>query len=509
MRLPNRARTERRGWWPWLLALLLAGCGGAATGADGTDGEPRLLVISSLNGYVEPCGCTIDLLLGGIDRIATIVAEERARGPTAVVVVGPHLFGGAVEPHMVGQEEAKARLIARSLAAMGVDAVVPTAAELARGPDFYRALRTEWPLTDVTANVPLGAGRIVALGTLKVGLFGLADPAAPPGPMGAATDPESAARAASETLRAAGASVVVALGALPRPTLRRLAQSVPGVDLWVLGHEPHEEPQVSPALNTFVVEAGDRGRNVGRIVLHDAARPGPLTDPAGERARKIKALSLQIKMRNDLFQRTRSPDLEASIASLEAERAALEQAPAEKAGKRLEYTLVPVAKEIEPRSELAGWLADYNEQLKAINLAAAGEAPPVPPGGSGYAGGAACVDCHIDADDVWKDTPHAKAWDTLVKAGKTFDAECVSCHVTGWRQPGGAVLGRLNNLENVQCEVCHGPGQVHVASGGDDASTSRTVPEAVCVQCHNKQHSPKFDYATYLPRVLGPGHQRK
>jgi hypothetical protein len=426
-----------------------------------------------------------------------------------VVVVGPHLFGGPVDAHMVGQEEAKARLIARSLKAMGVDAVVPTATDLARGADFYQAVRGEWPLTDVTANVPRGAGRVVQLGKVKVGLFGLADPAAPPGPMGAATDPEAAATAAAETLRAEGAHVVVALGALPRPALRRLAQSVPGVDLWVLGHEPHEEPEASPALGTFVVEAGDRGRNVGRVVFHEADRPGPLADPAGERARKIKALSLQIKMRNDLFQRTRSPDLEASIATLEAERAALEKAPAGALGKRLEYTLVPVKKEVEPAAELAGWVAEYNERLKAINLAAAGEVPPVPPGASGYAGGAACLDCHMDPGDVWQDTAHAKAWDTLVKAGKTFDAECVSCHVTGWRQPGGSVLGKLNGLENVQCEVCHGPGQQHVANGGDDATTKRSVPEAVCVQCHNAQHSPKFDYATYLPKILGPGHQKR
>ncbi len=487
-------------------ALALTACGSAPEEAQAPESAPRLLVLSSTIGYIEPCGCTVDLLLGGIDRITTLVREERSQGPTAVLVVGPHLFEKAPEAHMVGQEEAKARLIARALRNIGVDAVVPTATELVRGVDFHKVLWKAGALPDVTANVPNGQGRVLTLGSVKVGVFGLAASGADT-PAGTPSDAAAAARSEAARLRAEGAHVVVALGALPRAELRPLAQAVEGVDLWVLGDHPEERTAVSPAGGSYLLEAGDRARNVGRVVLHEATKPGKLADPAGDAARARKALELQIRMRNQMYSRMRSPALAETIAEMKRELAALE-APTV-SGKRLEYTLVPVTKEITQDPEVQGWVTAYNAELKRINLAAAGKAPPVPEGGSGYAGAAECVDCHEEAQKVWAATPHARAWQTLEQAGKTFDAACVSCHVTGWRKPGGSVLGGTERLEGVQCEVCHGPSAKHVEVGGDEDSVERGAAEAVCVGCHNEHHSPKFDYATYLPKLLGPGHEAR
>jgi len=485
---------------------MLIGCGGVPDEAAAPPGPPRLLVLSSTIGYIEPCGCTVDLLLGGIDRVASLVEAERKLGPTAVLVVGPHLFEKAPPDHQIGQEEEKARLIARSLRAIGVDAVAPTATELVRGRDFYKSLWKTGPLPDVTANVPGGRGRVLQLGALKVGVFGLV-PIGAEVPAGTATDPAAAALAEGARLRAEGAHIVVALGAIPRADLRGLAESGDGVDLWVLGDHPKERTSVSPAGGSYLLEAGDRGRNLGRITLHDATAPGKLADPVGDAARGRKALQLQIDMRSQMYALNRAPALADAIAELKRELAALEVPEVE--GKRFEYTLLPVTKEVPQDPRLAGWVAAYNADLKRINLAAAGEAPPVPEGGSGYSGGAECIDCHEKSHEVWAATPHARAWQTLEEAGKTFDAGCVSCHVTGWQQPGGAVLGRTERLEAVQCEVCHGPGARHVELGGDEDSTERHAEESVCVRCHNEHHSPNFDYATYLPKILGPGHQAR
>lgn len=493
-----------------LLGLLaLSACGrtpapGAAPAAG--DGPPRLLVLSSTIGYVEPCGCTIDLTLGGIDRVARVVADERAAGPTAVVVVGPHLFEYAPPAHRAAQEDAKARLIARSLAHIGVDAIVPTATELVRGRPLYDSLREINPAPDVTANVPGGAGRIVEIGGVKLGLFGLAAPPEPV-PAGQPTDPLPAALAEAERLRAAGAHVVVALAALPRRDIRRMARRTPGIDLWVLGDHPHEEALASPLAHGHLIEAGDRARNLGRIVFHDAATRGPLADPAGDAARARKALDLRIQMQSDLFQRTGDAALEPQIAALKAERAALDTPTAE--GKRFDYSLLPIEKSVTPEPTVAAWLAEYNASLQALNLAAAGDIPPVPEGGSGYTGAFECGDCHYRAYEVWEATPHGKAWQTLVDAGKTFDAECVGCHVTGWQRPGGSVLGKVDGRTNVQCEVCHGPGEAHANAGGDRALIVLESTEAMCAECHNKHHSPRFDMATYLPKILGPGHEMK
>ena len=469
-------------------------------------GPPRLLVLASQIGYVEPCGCTVDLTLGGIDRLATVVDAERAKGPTAVLVVGPTLFEGPPPAHRVPQDEAKAELIARSLEKIGVAAFVPGAADLARGPTFFDAVRRTWRAPDVTANVAGGAGRVLELGDTRIGVFGLAASGARV-PGGVATDPAAAAEAEAARLRAAGAHVVVALAALPRRDLRRLARRVKAVDLWILGEHPNELSTASPAGKGYLIEAGDRARNLGRVVLLDAARPGPLTDPAGDAARAQKALELQLQMRADLYERTGDAALEAGLTALKQQLAALEHPVAH--GKRFEYTLLPVDRGVTPRPDVAAWLAAYQQSLKALNLAAAGDVLPVPEGESSYVGDVNCRDCHKEAYALWQSTPHGRAWRTLDDAEKTFDAECVGCHVTGWQKPGGSVLGKVVGRENVQCEACHGPGSKHVETGGDEHETRRLVPEEVCRGCHHPHHSPTFDYATYRPKILGEGHRAR
>src|SRR5207244_2525499 len=68
-----------------------------------------------------------------------------------------------------------------------------------------------------------------------------------------------------------------------------------------------------------------------------------------------------------------------------------------------------------------------------------------PPDGKGlkgtFVGSATCLECHPHADQVWKGTPHATATDRLEKekhpAGRQYDPECMMCHTTGLKHPGG------------------------------------------------------------------------
>jgi hypothetical protein len=163
-----------------------------------------------------------------------------------------------------------------------------------------------------------------------------------------------------------------------------------------------------------------------------------------------------------------------------------------------------------PRLPAVRQLIDaYDRRVGEHNLVALRDerAPPVPEGQAGYVGTNRCGRCHHEALDVWRRTPHAQAWETLVDLGKHTNLSCVSCHLVGYREPGGSTLVHHQNLEDVGCENCHGPGSLH-SEEPFDYDMQREAPVSLCVRCHNHEHSDLFDYSTYLPRILGPGHGR-
>ena len=485
--------------------LTLSACTQTTRGTPAVEGPPRLLVVSSLIGYVEPCGCTVDLHLGGIARIATAVRRERTLGPTAVVVVGPTLFEKKVDAHRVAQEQAKARLLARSLDKIGIDATVLSPNELLYGRSFFDEVMGEKSNLDVTANTNGGDPRIIKIGKLKVGLIGAVE-AGQDLPSGRSTTPVEPVIKAARELKSLGAHVIIGLGAMPRAQLRSVSKSVSDVDIWVLGDHPKEETTAAQFTDGYLVEAGDRGRNIGRLVFFNADQSGPLTDPVGDTARKRRRLEGQLRIAR-IMRSAGGAVVTAKIAKLEADLKRLDTPPTD--GKRFEYTLVPIRQALVRTAPINDWVDQYNDSLKALNLAQAGEVKPVPKGTSGYVGREACQDCHDDAVTFWRTTRHANAWKTLENDQKTFDAECVSCHVTGWQAPGGTVLGKVKGLTDVQCEVCHGPGSRHVESGGDTDLIQLKVTESTCTRCHNEHHSPKFNFDKYVRKIVGKGHQMR
>ena len=120
---------------------------------------------------------------------------------------------------------------------------------------------------------------------------------------------------------------------------------------------------------------------------------------------------------------------------------------------------------------------------------------------SPYAGAQACQACHPQQAKVYAQTKHAMAMHTLEIRGKQEDADCVACHVVGAKERGGYVsLMDSPSLVNVQCENCHGPRLAHTKNP-IPKSTLQADPRQVCQSCHNRQHSPKFDFATYWQRI--------
>jgi hypothetical protein len=138
-----------------------------------------------------------------------------------------------------------------------------------------------------------------------------------------------------------------------------------------------------------------------------------------------------------------------------------------------------------------------------------------------YVGSKRCGDCHTKAYEVWKNTPHAKAFDELVTAKnpglRQFDPECVTCHTVGFKHPTGyydpptganpVQIANFNEkLLHVGCESCHGPGSFHAnapnnknflpiinpiklkdAQGNPDP-TAMVLLDRFCQQCHDSEN---------------------
>ncbi len=216
---------------------------------------------------------------------------------------------------------------------------------------------------------------------------------------------------------------------------------------------------------------------------------------------------------------------------------------------RTRYQKVPLDHRFEDAPEMRGLLTHYQGQLKTLVTselgfeALTGKAARAP--GGKFAGTETCCDCHTEACEVFEKSPHAHATQTLVDLNppRHFDPECLSCHVTGWDPQGFAPfasgytgLKSTSHLRDNGCENCHGAGLQHadVESGNVDATDAQiealrtalrlTIGENEgnkegqnagkatdnCMQCHDRDNSPEFDFQKYWNRPENPvKHQGK
>lgn len=159
-----------------------------------------------------------------------------------------------------------------------------------------------------------------------------------------------------------------------------------------------------------------------------------------------------------------------------------------------------------------------------------------------YVGSNKCKMCHKKEEKgnqwgSWKNGPHAKSYETLLtdeskaiatkkglKVPPEQAPECLKCHVTGWEAGGytltpgddAKAIKKNENLKNVTCEACHGPGSKFKSSKTMKAVwAGETKPEEVgltwvpqedrCVQCHNEE-SPTYKPFKYEERIKKVAH---
>jgi hypothetical protein len=532
-----------------------AAAGSAAAAAPAPSADRVTLVFSACTaGRLVPCGCSPDQK-GGLPRAAALLARWRAEEPELVYVdAGDLLFTSPQKPDGPGsaQAELKARALARGAALLGASALVVGARDLALGPAFPAEAAGPVPL--LSAGLPVASARETLLlkvgkAQLPVGLFAAGGPKAQ-------AEQQLAARAAA--LRAQGARLVVAVlhpggdRALGAAQSLASAARAAGVDLLVLGRrdDPARDPNSVQAGPPVLLAPEGNGQTLLRVDL-DLRGTGPgaplFVDRGAEgKAEEIAAIDQRLALlRERLVQQGDGlkETLEAKVAELERRRGEValrvEQAPPGAAVARVLFTALGPTVDDEPAAKAL--VADYDAKVAAINLAAAQRlpeaCPPAPKGTPSFIGvsaevkkGRSCAACHPTEAAFWARTRHARAFRSLVEQNKQFSMDCISCHVTGWQQPGGvcridrAQVGgpglptpadrvgfgfdkqlpeRLGvGREGVQCEACHGPASEHLRGG---EMPPRPAASA-CIRCHEADNSPHFDYARYLPWVVGPGH---
>jgi len=494
------------------------------------NGEATLFLMADIRGVLRPCGCTVELQKGGFDRLIPFLAEERKHHPGASLLhAGPLFYEDAeVDAKKKAQRERQAEVTADLVAQTGIDVTGATATDQIASHGHLLDLASRAKVQVTAANLTI-AGKTIAprvvkeIDGLRIGIVALA--ATPTEdelkelPAGTAvSDPEKAAVDAVAALKG-DADVVVLLSDLGLRETKRLVRKVEGFDFAIaggMGEHPSVADDAETVGATRVLQFHREGRYLGRLTMRIVGGQRDMVDASAVSDDELAALDERIKKLEDslveLKKTKQEEDLpvrsaEHHLASVKTERDRLAakkvNVPTDRSS--FSFTQTPLNWDLPQDPGIVGLMKGFDEELARINVANAGTLPELAPGQATYVGTDACFECHADAKDFYAKTPHSHAWETLVDAGKTFDTECVSCHVTGYGKAGGSLVGHTKDREDVQCEACHGPGSKH-AEDGDVATIVGKPIEDTCIGCHNSHHSPKFAFATYREQLVVPGH---
>jgi hypothetical protein len=505
----------------------------------------RLLVMTDVSGYLEPCGCQ-RRPLGGIDKAAARMRELRADGvPTLFVSAGnlffaadagtdPKLEGGDAEAAL--QQTWQAETLAKVFAQLSLAGAAPGPADLRFGASALQRLAESggFPLLGAAAaaDAPArptgeGSGRaatagdresvLVTRGGIRVGVWGLSDQAA--AGRGGVADLAAKANRLTAELRKQGAAIVVGLFQGEARSARRLAAATRGLDF--LLHGGSDSPEVVPPErvgDTTLLRAAHRGHG---FVVVDIVRTGdgPLIDVSTwtQKAQK-QVLQLRVQeLEGRIAEWRRDANVdqallaqqETRLVQMRGELSASEGAERAR-GNTFSARFVELGPETPSDPETRALLDAHNRRVNQHSREALAKLLPKPvrKGEPAYVGSERCGACHEAEHGWWQGHAHGHAYATLEKRNTQFNLSCVGCHVTGYNQPGGSTVVHNQGLTNVGCESCHGPGSLHAANPDVDEAKNvrREVPEPICKTCHNPEHSDHFEYATYRAKLIVKGH---
>lgn len=475
--------------------------------------ELTVLFNGSRHSKMEACGCRARNL-GGVDKEATMMKAFRKLNPASVTMDA----GGFMREFLDDHLELQTYYLLEALKTMGNQAVNIGYVDFARGISFLKHAETRIGVPLVSANVldsatsqPLFSPfKILEVKrkdgqTLRVGVIGVTAPnynasqalpekvtasiavsATAPRelPVGE-TKPETSASTMSAALQFATNTTTRSMG--------RLYQVVD--ELSVL--EPLAKKLRSECDVLILLSYSGAKRTqalVEAVPLFDVAI-------AGDYQANVKP-ALVGPNKTMLY----APGMEGKLLGV----VELAMSPDKKITDKFAQQLY-VDQNIAPAPEMGSIFGRYKQDL--LQMPAPAESMPVT---KTFVGASSCGQCHAREYAQWKSTPHYKAVATLAKKQMQYNPDCLPCHTTGYGQPGGFTDLRVTvSLAGVQCESCHGSLNKHVeeqrrlatlpeaqkAAFKAEAKPVMTFSAASCVECHDKQNDPDFDFAKEIHLV--------
>lgn len=496
-----------------------------------TDRRVLLLATASVQGYVEPCGCTGDPL-GGIARLAGVVDDaHRAYGDRVVLLdAGDLLFEKPDDNAAVDrcQADARTELLVGTWARLGLVATTRGPLDDVRGADVRDALLAKHHVK----SLEHAATTVVVRAGIKVLIVGAND-----------TDSVNAINAAvaAAAANAGGVDVSVLLSQTDTTATKLLAKGLHGVDLVVVGRAAEAPSPPEKVGDVVVVQPGWQAQHVAAIEVVVQGRVAgsalALDDRIAVADGRKKLLDVRVAEIDKLLAVVEAGDTrtfqQGRRDRFAAERAALDvDVSAPMNGPHMVVRALALKRGLTEEPTAFAALKAYEQAIPTLvssceaGVVCTEPAADVPR----FVGAQTCQACHAAAWDFWQRalvevkttelngkqgtqlSGHVKAWDTLVHAGRDKDRSCVGCHSAGFDVDGGACTTTAlveKQLTAVQCESCHGAGSAHVAGGGDATKILRQVPETRCRECHLPPHiesAASFVFNERLLHILGEGH---
>ncbi len=366
---------------------------------------------------------------GGLSRRATLLRQLRSEAQTVIVIDG----GSAVT------QASHVDLFARAYRSMGYDLVLHAATALEGA--FVEALTREGVDTLPRPLEPDGVACQVLEADEGLELLVLATPE----PAGA--DAETLAQPLRRAIQAATAG--------RDPTARRVVVVITG-----------ESPEGNARLAERMGEEVDLFLGASSPVLtpdyREPIAPGPVA-PAVAGGKALTVIDIGF--------------------------------PADGGRPEVAAWLDPVAPGLLPDLEVGAIIEDYyaSQRLPSGSTGDAPEEFALDYAMRGWADAVVCAECHVEEYDLWRETAHAHAIDTLAGRGRLVD-ECLTCHSEGFRRSGSFDPEAIVPGDGVTCATCHGDGVVHSMTGRVEA-IERHVSADLCMGCHDEERQPLgFDF---------------